>query len=317
MRKILATLFFILICHQVNQNQLHATLVQVNGKWTNEKYAPVYSIKDHFEIGYALTQEKKWDEALANFIIITKHFPNSEYYADSLFYSGVCYYFLADYQLSNRQFTAYLSQKEKLKYFDNVFIFKFHIAEAFRNGARKHFLDFEAFPRLFHAYEEALELYDEVISSMPHQELGTQALYAKADLLRSQRKYKDSIDVLNILVKRFPKHEMAPVAYLLISQIYLDVCLKDAQNPDLIALANINLTHFRKDFPSDERYSRAEQNIFEMEEIFAASLYETGRFYEKKKKTKASSIYYQEAVKRYPETESAEKCKERLIVLNS
>lgn len=317
MRKILLFLLYGAILVQVCQSQLDATLVQVNGKWTDEKYAPIYSLKEHFDLGYRFVQENNWAEGLYNFTVITTHFPESEYYRDSLFFSGICYYFLNDYQLSNRQLSAYLNQNEALKYFDHVFLFKFYIAEAFRLGAKKHLFNWQPFPRLMPARKEALEIYDEVISAMPHQELGAKALFAKAELLKDQKKYKDSIDTLNILVKRFPRHEMAPSAYLLISEIYVDLSIADAQNPDLIALAKINLTHFKKDFPSDERCERAQRFILQMEETFASSLYETGRFYEKKKKLKASLIYYQEAVKRYPETESAEKCKERLLVLNS
>lgn len=289
-----------------------ATLVKVNGKLSEGKFAPIYSLDKHFELGCELMEKEKWDEALINFLVISTHFPEDQNYSSALFFSGVCYYFLKDYQLCDRQMTSYLNQKNEHPYFEKVFLYKYHVAEAFRLGATKHLFDFERFPKLFKAYDDALRIYDEVISSLPHQELGAKALFGKAQLLRLQKNYKESIDALTLLIKRFPKNAETPDSYLLISDIYVEESLNDAQNPDLLALAKVNLNHFKKDFPGDERVALVESHISSMEEIFASSLYDTGRFYERKKKPKASLIYYEEAIKKYPHTASAEKCKQRL-----
>jgi outer membrane protein assembly factor BamD (BamD/ComL family) len=292
------------------------SIIKINGRYSDDKHAPLYTPKEHFESGHKLVVEKKWEEALANFLVITTHFPEVEVYPDALFFSGVCYYFMEDYQLANRQLSRYLEQKSKLKYFDKVFLYKYHIAEAFRMGAKKHLFNVEMLPRLAFAAQEAMDLYDEVISSLPHQELGAKALYGKAEVLLFQKEYKESIETLSTLIKRFPKDNLAPTSYLLISHIYLEESKKDAQNPDLLALAKINLKNFRRDFPGDEKISEVEGDISSMEEVLATSLFETGRFYEKKKKLKASKIYYEEALKRYPETASAEKCKGRLQAIS-
>jgi TolA-binding protein len=311
-------IFFALLAVSLfSQKEGLASVRQINGKWTDDKYAPTFTVEQHFELGYALTQQKKWADSLNNFLIITHHFPEAACYADSLFFAGVCYYFLGDYQLSNTHFSRYLNEKVELKYFENVFQFKYYIAEAFRMGAKKHIFNAPSFPKMLSGKEQALEIYDEVISSLPHQELGAKALFGKAQLLRNQRKYKESIETLQSLIKRFPKNSKAPESYLEISGIYLEESIQDAQNPDLISLANLSLSHFKKDFPGDERISLGEKNIVCMEEAFAASLYETGRFYEKKKKPKASLIYYEEALKKYPQSESAQKCQERVLALKT
>jgi outer membrane assembly lipoprotein YfiO len=296
---------------------IYGSIIQVNGKYTDDKHAPIFSLEKHFEIGSKLVEENKWKEALSNFLVITLHFPESLLSADSLFFSGICYYYLDDHQMANRQLSLYLNQKSQLKYFDKVFLYKYHIAEAFRLGAKKHLFNFQQFPKILSGKAEAIEIYDEVISSLPYQELGALSLYGKAELLRTQRKYRESIESLTTLIKRFPKHPKTPEAYFFISEIYVDESLTDTQNPDLLALAKVNLNHFKRDFPGETVLKKVEKNLARMEEIFAKSLYETGRFYEKKKKHKASFIYYEEAVKHYPDTASAEKSRERLDLLKN
>ncbi len=159
-------------------------------------------------------------------------------------------------------------------------------------------------------------MYDEVIASLPSREVAAKSLYGKGVLLRIRKEYRESIEALQTLTRRFPKTTEAADAFLLLCQIYLDQSKIDSQNPDLLSLAQINLTNFEKSFPGEERLQEARTQFQEMKEIFAHSLYETGRFYEKKKKKDASKIYYDEAVKRFPNTKGADKSFARLMLLN-
>ena len=54
-----------------------------------------------------------------------------------------------------------------------------------------------------------------------------------------------------------------------------------------------------------------------MKEVYAKSLYDTGHFYKRKKKPLASTIYYQDAVQKFPETVAGIKSQERLVKLRA
>ncbi len=310
-RIIIFSLFFFFI-----SSALSAAIVQINGKWSDNKYAPTLSVPEHYDLGVQLLHENKWGDALQNFMIIALHFPESPFYADALFSSGICYYFLSEFDFANKQFTRYLNLGGNLKHFDKVFEFKYHIADFYSKGSKKHLLGFKQLPAFLSAKSDALDLYDEVIASVPSREIAALSLYGKGDLLRKRRQYKESIEALQILTRRFPKHSLAADAFVLISDIYYEESEIEAQNPDLLALAQINFTRFQKSFPGDERTAASERNLVKMQEAFAHSLYETGRFYEKKKKPQASRIYYGEAIKRYPSTSFANKSRSRLAELD-
>lgn len=294
---------------------LEGAIVQINGKWSDTRYAPTLPISEHFDLGCKYFAEEDWGEALKNFLIISLHFPNSPFYSDALFNSAVCYYQLSDYDLANKQFSKYLNLGGSLKNFEKVFEYKLEIAEAYAKGSKKRLFGVKQMPRIMPAKGDAITLYDEVVASLPGREIAAKALFGKAQLLRKRREYRESIESLQLLARRFPKHTLAADAYLMISEVYLEQSAIEAQNPDLLALAQINLNRFQKQFPGDERFAIGEKNLLNMKETFAKSLYDTGRFYEKKKKTHASRIYFNEAIKRYPETQAASRSQERLSIL--
>ena len=287
----------------------------VSGKWSPEQFVPVYSVQEHYDLGYQELYKNNWDEALVNFMVITYHYSESPFYHDSIFYSGICYYFKNEFDLADKQFDRYLALGGKLKHFEKVFEFKLEIANYFARGVKKHLFGFERLPKWAPAKRDAILLFDEIVAALPGKDIAAQALYNKADLLRAKRLFPESIETLQLLPRRFPKHSLAAESYLRISDIYLDQSRVESQNPDLIALAQVNIQRFGKNFPSDERIEQAKANLIAMQEVYAQSLYDTGRFYERKKKPTASAIYYVDTMRKYPGTKAAAKSEERLAKL--
>jgi outer membrane protein assembly factor BamD (BamD/ComL family) len=287
----------------------------VYGKWSPEKFVPVFSVQEHYDRGTQALNNNHWDEALINFMIIVYHFQETVFYHDALFYSAVSYYQKSELDLANKQFDRYLALGGKLKHFEKVFDYKLEIANYFTSGSRKHLFGFESLPKWAPGKGDSLVLFDEIIAALPGKEIAAQALYNKAELLKNKRQFHESIEALQTLSRRFPKHSLAADSYLRISEIYLTQSRKEAQNPDLIALAQVNIQRFAKFFPSDERVDHAKTNLIAMQEVYAQSLYDTGRFYERKKKPNASLIYYEDTIRKYPGTKAAAKSEDRLAKL--
>lgn len=284
----------------------------VSGKWSPDRYVPVMSMQEHYDQGYQQLNAQQWDEALTQFMVVVYHYPESPFYGDALFNTGVCYYYIGELDLANKQFNKYIALGGKLKHFEKVFEYKLGIAGAYAEGKKKHIFGMTKLPKWAPAKSDAVTLYDEIIAALPAQDLAAVALYRKAELLRVRKEYRESIEALQTLARRFPKHTLSAESYLRISEIYLEQSRRESQNPDLIALAQVNIQRFGKSFPSDERVSQAHHTLVAMQEVYAQSLYDTGRFYERKKKPHASTIYYQDAILKYPETKAAARSGERL-----
>jgi outer membrane protein assembly factor BamD (BamD/ComL family) len=286
-----------------------------NGRLVDSEEVATLSSSEHYDIAMRALEVKDWRVAATNFKIVAKCFPLSTYAQDANYYLGIALFHMEEYEFSNDAFSAYIGAKTHPKFFLEAIEYKFCIAEAFKNGATRRFFSTKKMPKWASGQNLGLTIYDEVIAALPSHEFAVKSLYSKGCLLFQMKQYRDSVDALQLIVKRFSKHELAPESYLLITNIYLHQSKCEFQNPDILAFAEINVKRFKADFPREERVIDAENAVLEIKEAYAKGLYETGQFYERIEEPRASIIYYQNAINQFPETSVAKLCEDRLCSL--
>lgn len=311
----LAPFFLACLCIGPYCQPLQAAFTIQNGRIINAELVPSMSAEGHFNAGAASMEACQWPDAARHYAIVLYHYPRATCASEAYFYLALSYYQMGEYDLANENLTNYLKSSDHPKLFMETVEYKYTIAEKFRQGARRRLFGTKQLPKWANGQELALEIYDEVIAALPSHELAAKALYSKGMLLWSQRDFQQSIECFQVITRRFPKHELAPESFLVINQIYLDQCRSEFQNPDLLAFAQINVRRFQQQFPREERLVEAEKGVLAIKEAYGQGLYDTGRFYERKGQPKAAAIYYQNAVKQFPETFAAQNSMKRLAML--
>ncbi|HSX03138.1 MAG TPA: outer membrane protein assembly factor BamD [Rhabdochlamydiaceae bacterium] len=286
-----------------------------HGKLVDRDSLPSESPQEHYQGMIAAYEKKEWKELVRQATILSKYFKSTPFSEEAAFFLGVGHLNLEDYEFANNQFSAYLKQQVAPKHFEEAIQYKFTIAEKFHQGEKKHLFAMESMPQWLPAKEEALAIYEEVITALPHHDLAAQSYFGKAKLLLENEDYRASIETYQMLIRRFPKHPLAVESYIGIENVYLHQCKNEFPDPDLLDLAEINLRKFKENFPSEERYAVAEESFSRMREHYAKNLYETAQFYQKTKKNKAAVIYYKKILGKYPETFVAKESKKRLEIL--
>lgn len=294
----------------------HAAYIFKNGKLTKSEETATMSVQEHYSAAMDAYQKQNWEEVVHHCVIVIKNFSGSPFSQEAYFYLGVSYFHTGEYEFSNRFLTKYLKKQATPKFFEEAIHYKFKIAEQFQKGARLHVLGFENLPKWIPAGEEAISIYDEVITALPHHELATQSLFGKAKLLLKAEEYKSSVETYQTLIRRFPKHPLAAESYIGVGEVYLTQAQAEYPDQDFLDLCEINLRKFKFNFPSDERIEVAEKLLLQMKEVYASDLYDTGRFYERTKKPHAAYIYYTRILAKYPETKVSEVATRRLSKLN-
>ena len=259
--------------------------------------------------------EKKWKKASTEFEKLVYFFPDTEMAAESYFYLGVCYFEMKELDFANLEFTNYLKASEHPKLFEETIYYKFYIAEHFRTGGKKRCFTFRYTPKLACGLATSLAIYDEIIATVPNHEYAAASLYSKGNLLHAEKEYRDSIEAFQTLIRRFPRHELTPQTYLSIAQIYCELSRIEFQNPDILALSEINVRKFKEEFPRDEKVEMAEGYVRKIKENYAKGLSDIGRFYERVGVPTASVIYYQSSIEEFPSTHIADFCRGRLQAL--
>lgn len=295
---------------------LDAAFTFREGKLTIAERGSDSSLAERFQHGVACMEAQDWKSAVPQFEIVAMNAPESLIGQVSQYNLGICAFELEEYEMANIAFTEYLQCSTNPVYFQKAVEYKYFIAEAFKNGASRRPFGMIQFPKFLSGKDLAIEIYDQVIAAIPSGDMAASALYAKASLLWEMRDFRGSIESYQMLIKRFPKHELTPEAYLQVTCVYLDQCRSEFQNPDLLAFAEIACRKFKVDFPGDEaRIARAEYNVLYIREQYAHGLFTTAQFYERTKNRDAALIYYQKAMLQFPDTQVAKRCRSRLQVI--
>ena len=294
---------------------LDAGYVFRNGSLINDKYAASMSYLDHYSLACRAYTACDWSEAHRNFYIVANSFDQCPQASDALFYLGICYFNMNEFDMANDALDAYLSSSNNPQYFELAFAYKFAIAEQFRCGAKRRFCGTRKLPKWACGRELAAKIYNEVIISLPSHDLAVSALYSKGWLLWEDSDYKGAVESFQTLVRRFPRNELTPECYILINYVYLEQAEYEFQNPDILALAEINTQRFIRAFPKEDRIAQAERLYQCIKEVYAKGLYDIGVFYEKTCKITAAVIYYQNTIARFPDTQVAAAAVQRLYIL--
>ncbi|MBA3722352.1 MAG: tetratricopeptide repeat protein [Parachlamydiaceae bacterium] len=258
---------------------------------------------------------QEWKQAAKEFENVVYYFSTSEKATDAFYFLGVSYFELGEYDFANFAFTSYLKAPGHPQYFEDTVNYKFCIAEYFRGGEKRRLFKVKFCPKWASARTMALSIYDEIIVAIPNNELAARALYSKATLLQKMKEYRDSVDAYQIIIRRFPKNELAPQAYLDIAKAYCQLSLLEFQNPDILGLAELNARKFREDFPRDERVEIADGYVQRIKEIYAKGLCDVGLFYERIGTPHAAAIYFRSSIEEFPDTSVAAFCQERLNLI--
>lgn len=294
---------------------LQAAYTFKDGKLVDADLTATMPLEWHYNAAVAAMEASDWREAARQFGIVATNFPLSPYGHEALFFQGVAEYNLEEYDIADQAFSDYLQSKSHPRLFDEAIEYKFTIAEKFRFGARRRLLGTKRLPKWASAEGQAIKIYEEIIAAVPTSELAVQALYSKGLLHWNRRECSEAVECYQMIIRRFPKHELAPECYVMINQVYLDQSRYEFQNPDILAFAEINVRRFAQSFPGDQRVFEAEQELLAIKEVYAQGLYNTGLFYERIKYPKAAILYYRSAVIQFPETQIAELSQTRLYAL--
>ncbi len=273
------------------------------------------SVQEYYSELVQSFQQSRWMDVISLGDIVNNNYPDSSFSQEALYYMGVAYFNMLDYDVANTFFTKYLKQQFSPKFFEEAIHYKFVIAEKFKEGFRKRLWGWKKGPKIVNGGDDAIEIYEEVITTLPTHDLAVKSMFSKAQIQADFEEYKESIETLQTLIRKFPKHELAIESFLEIEKIYFRQTSPKHQNPDLLDMAKLNLKKFKEAFPAEERFSEAEKIYADMEDVYAEGLYEIGRFFERTKKKNAAIIYYNRITSKFPNSKSAQLAEKRLQLI--
>ncbi len=247
-------------------------------------------------------KRKDWKELLKRCESFHEEFPTSDFVGDVCYYEGLAYFHLGDYDFANQRLSAYLENYASEKFFEEVFAYKYEIANKFEAGERLHMFGTKHLPKWVWPGDQIIALYDEIIKTLPRHDLAAKSLFRKGSILFANGDDKEAVEVFQTLIRKFPKHPLTPDAYIEIAKVYLDGSNSHFTDADLVDLSEINLRNFYHAFPHDKRVSEVQDHLLALRNNYAKDVWDTAEFFVGRKKMGAAVLYYRKLLQEFPES---------------
>lgn len=264
-----------------------------------------FSASDYYQKFIHAIESKnyKWAEYYGTTLLSA--YPKSQFSTEVCFAMGKMYLAQQKLDLANSFFSECIKKEEVSKNFNEIFKYKLQIAQEYERGMKKPLFQSKLAPHWSSGKDESLQICEEIIMSLPKDNLAAEALFCKSQTQLSKKKYQDSIHTLEKLIDRFPNHSLAVEGYLQVGKIYLLQTSKEFPDPDHLELAKINLEKMQTSFPDHPKVQELKELFNQMESLFAERLFIVAKHYDLMKKPESAAIYYTAIIQEYPNTEQA------------
>ncbi len=282
------------------------------GKWVNPKTMVKPTPKEQFDYAMEFYNLKKYDDAIREFKKLVKAYPKSFEASEGQYYFG-----RAEEEKGNL-YDAYLAyQKVVDKYpfserTKEIIEREYNIAEAFMSGEKR-----KAMGVPLPVENPSIEIFAKVVENSTYGPLAPKAEYKLGLVLKGLLRYDEAEEAFSKVITSYPDSEWASPAKFQIASCQALVSRGPEYDQGAAGEAKQKFEEFVREHPDAVLTKEAEQNIYKLRDREAESSFNIARFYEKQKAYKAARIYYQDTIKKYPDSLWAARAAERMKILES
>lgn len=188
------------------------------------------------------------------------------------------------------------------------------IANAFLGGKKTKFFGLEIVP----GSDRAEGMFTSILKNAPYSKNAPVAQFNLALTYERQGKLKEAAAAYQKVLDIYPNSSIADDALYQIGYIYMMVG-ESGKSEDLSALITSKNTFedFLLNYPKSEKAAQARDNLKKMADKESADLMAIAKFYDRFKNYRAAAIYYNDVIRRSPDTEYAKLAKDRVQELRS
>lgn len=308
-RKVVVALVFA-IGLQVSNVYAYWIWTPKSGKWVNPKLAVKSSPKEQFEFAKSFYDEKKYVEAKHEFKKLLKSYPKSLEASESQYYLGLTEEAQGNLYEAYQAYQKVIDKYPFSERIQEIIEREFKIAEAFMSGEKRKALGV-ALP----VETPAVEILQKIIDNSTYGPLAAKAQYKLGLVLKELTRYYEAEEAFSKVISTYPRSEWATASEYQLASCRAAVSRGSAYDQGATQEAKEKFEAFVKEHPEVVLSKEAESNIDVLREKEAEANFNIARFYEKQKQVEAAKLYYNDLIKKYPESPWAAQALERMQVM--
>lgn len=166
--------------------------------------------------------------------------------------------------------------------------------------------------------DRAEEMFASIVKNAPFSKNAPIAQFNLGVTYERQGNLKDAAAAYQTVLDRYPNSAIADDALYQIGYLYMRVG-ETGRSQDLSAVISSKNTFedFTLQYPDSEKVPQAEDNIGKLSSKETGDLLDIAKFYDRFKNYRAAAIYYNDIIRRAPDSEDARLARDRVQVLRS
>jgi outer membrane protein assembly factor BamD len=219
-----------------------------------------------------------------------------------------------NFEAAFKEYQSLLQNYPQTKNFEEAVADQIDIANAYLKGKKVKFLGIP----LVSSMEKSEEMYAAILKVAPYSKHAAITQFNLGLALQKQGKAQEAIAAYQKVLDKYPNSAACDSAAYQVGYVY-QLLGMTGKSQDLSALkeAQNNYQDFLLQYPNSEKIQQAGQNMKKMLSKESADTLRVARFYDFNKDFKASSIYYNDVIRRFPQSEEATAAKSRLDELKA
>lgn len=280
------------------------------GRWINPNRQPRETAALQFQYAEELLAQGETEKAVNEYKKVLRYFPESNYCDLSQYSIGRALEAQGDYEEAVEEYQKVIDDYPNTELFSRVLEKQRKVADHFFDlGIQRE----ERFV-LFRGsnFDKAIEMYRGIIKNQPFTELSAEAQYRIGLCYMKLELYDEAGVEFQKLIDYYPTSEWTAEAAFGTAECKYCQSLPSEYDKTAVEHAIGKFGYFLRAFPESMRADEARTKLQQLQEIAAEHEFRIAEYYHYNMRYESARLYFDSIVREYPETQWAEKARERL-----
>lgn len=262
----------------------------------------------------SLADSGETEKAISTYRFIAKNYPSSKEAPSAQFKLAKQLHEKGDFETAFNEYQNLLKKYPQTPNFEESVASEINIANAFLQGRKVKFLGIKMVPSM----EKAEEMYTAILKVSPYSKYAAVTQFNLGLAFEKQGKAQEAIAAYQKVLDKYPNSGACASASYQIGYVYQRLGMT-GKSQDLSALkeAQNNYQDFLLQYPNSEKVPQAGENMKKMISRESRDTLRIAHFYDFNKDYKAASIYYNDVIRRFPQSEESSAAKTRIDELKA
>lgn len=262
----------------------------------------------------ALAESGDTEKAITTYRYVARHYPKSDEASKAQFKLAKQLKAKGEFSAAFKEYQTLLQKYPQTQNFEESVSEQIDIANAYMKGLKVKFLGIP----LVTSMEKAEEMYTAILQVSPYSKYAPITQFNLGLAMEKQGKTKEAIAAYQRVLDKYPNSHACASASYQIAYVYQQLGMT-GKSQDLSALksAQDSYQDFLLQYPNSEKVPQAGENMKSMVSRESADTLRVARFYDFNKDFKAAGIYYNDVIRRFPQSAESTAAKNRLDELKA